>query len=76
MFSLPQIPGSGELLLVTDELSSPADFVLHADLAAHLKDPTRHARCTVLSVSESLARWKTIASKSVSIYSSEQKLHT
>lgn len=50
---------------MTDQLASPADFVLHANLAAHLKDSSK-TRCIVLSVSEPIARWKVIASKSVS----------
>ncbi|KAI0088082.1 hypothetical protein BDY19DRAFT_951903 [Irpex rosettiformis] len=64
MFSLSQIPERGDLLLVTDELASPADFVLHANLATHLKDSSKDARCIVLSVSGSLSRWKTLATKS------------
>jgi len=63
------------ILLVTDELSAPADFVLHRTLAAHLKRPAQrngssdHAgtrtRAIILSVSEDLGRWKAVASKSV-----------
>jgi hypothetical protein len=65
-FDLP----SGVLLLVTDQLSSPADFVLHRSLIEHLKgatksDTTRPKKALVLSVSEDLARWKAIAAKSV-----------
>ncbi|KAI0798692.1 hypothetical protein BC629DRAFT_1285418 [Irpex lacteus] len=63
MFSLPQIPARGDVLLITDELSSPADFILHANLAAHLKDASETTRCIVLSVSESLSRWKALAAK-------------
>ena len=69
MFSLPQIPEKGDLLLITDELASPADFILHANLAACLKDSSKNARCIVLSVSEGLSRWKAIATKSVSTFS-------
>ncbi|KAJ7643227.1 hypothetical protein B0H17DRAFT_1104512 [Mycena rosella] len=66
MFSPFELP-SGILLLVTDQLSSPADFVLHRALAEQLKSPkstseSKHA--IVLSVSEHLARWKAIAAKS------------
>lgn len=63
------------ILLVTDELSAPADFVLHRTLAAHLKRPVQrngsfdHARtqtrAVILSVSEDLGRWKALASRSV-----------
>ncbi|KAJ7287017.1 hypothetical protein C8J57DRAFT_1707423 [Mycena rebaudengoi] len=64
-FDLP----SGILLLVTDQLSSPADFVLHRSLIEHLKgatksDTTRPKKALVLSVSEDLVRWKAIAAKS------------
>ncbi|KAJ7655621.1 hypothetical protein DFH06DRAFT_1200535 [Mycena polygramma] len=66
MFSPFDLP-SGILLLVTDQLSSPADFILHRSLIDHLK----RAKCAdapkkaiVLSVSEDLNRWKAIAAKS------------
>ncbi|KAI0686750.1 hypothetical protein BC835DRAFT_1378697 [Cytidiella melzeri] len=64
MFDLPGITARGDtsMLLVTDELASPADFILHSNLAAHLKDSD--SRCVVLSASENVLRWKAIASKS------------
>ena len=65
------IPASGELLLITDELSSPADFLLHRLFAAHVKRsnaPPEDARCIILSVSENLVKWKYIAGKSVSSF--------
>jgi hypothetical protein len=64
MFPPSELPYPGQLLLITDELPSPADFLLHKFLSTHLKDP-KDARCVVISVSEDLARWKAIASKSV-----------
>lgn len=70
-FNLPD----GILLLITDELSAAADFVLHSTLAAHLKRPVQRdkssgherskAPAVILSVSEDLGRWKALASKSV-----------
>ncbi|KAJ7782329.1 hypothetical protein DFH07DRAFT_909130 [Mycena maculata] len=75
MFSPFDLP-PGILLLVTDQLSSPADFVLHHSLIDHLKGTRSSAKSTsitanpkkpkviVLAVSEDLARWKSIASKS------------
>ncbi|TFY77892.1 hypothetical protein EWM64_g6116 [Hericium alpestre] len=63
MFPPEGLPTPGQLLLITDELGSPADFVLHNLLAVHLKDK-QNARCVLLSVSESLARWKAIAARS------------
>ncbi|PFH45667.1 hypothetical protein AMATHDRAFT_158260 [Amanita thiersii Skay4041] len=64
-FNLP----NGIVLLITDELSAPADFLLHRSLQQHLKEVgngnkdigSRHV--TLLSVSESLARWKALASR-------------
>ncbi|KAF9042296.1 hypothetical protein BJ165DRAFT_1529725 [Panaeolus papilionaceus] len=56
-FNLPE----GIILLITDELGAPGNFLLHRALAQHLKtDKT----ALVLSVSESLARWKALATKS------------
>ncbi|KAJ7935289.1 hypothetical protein B0H13DRAFT_2227178 [Mycena leptocephala] len=65
MFSPFELP-SGILLLVTDQLSSPADFVLHRSLIDHLKGAKSDSpkKAIVLSVSEDLARWKAIAAKS------------
>ncbi|KAJ7929588.1 hypothetical protein B0H13DRAFT_1859585 [Mycena leptocephala] len=65
MFSPFDLP-SGVLLLVTDQLSSPADFLLHRSLIDHLKraKSDNPNKTIVLSVSEDLARWKSIAAKS------------
>jgi len=65
MFSPFDLP-SGILLLVTDQLSSPADFVLHRGLIDHLKGAKSEnpKKAIVLSVSEDLTRWKAIATKS------------
>jgi hypothetical protein len=66
MFSPFDLP-CGVLLLVTDQLSSPADFLLHRSLIDHLKGAKSDnpKKTIVLSVSEDLARWKSIATKSV-----------
>ncbi|KAI0784689.1 hypothetical protein C8Q75DRAFT_723989 [Abortiporus biennis] len=63
MFSLANLSSIRQFLLVTDQLSSPADFYLHQSLANHLKG-TPEAKCLVLSVSESISKWKAIAGKS------------
>jgi hypothetical protein len=60
----PNLPWPGQLLLVTDELSSPAEFILHRALSSHLKD-SKNNKCILISVSESLDRWKAVAMKSV-----------
>lgn len=66
---LPLIPEPGDMLLFSDELASPADFMIYANIAAHLKDPTRSTRCVLLAVSESLTRLKSMTTKSVSLLS-------
>jgi hypothetical protein len=68
MFSPFDLP-SGILLLVTDQLSSPADFVLHRGLIDHLKGGKSEntKKAIVLSVSQDLARWTAIAAKSVRV---------
>lgn len=64
MFSLSGLPSLGELLVLTDQISSPADFLIHRILTTHLKE-TNGSKCLFLSVSESLTRLKAIAGKSV-----------
>jgi len=63
-FDLPQ----GILLLITDELAAPADFLLHRSLISHIKEINGPTKTIVLSVSEDLARWKAVASKLVRIH--------
>ena len=50
------------VLLITDTLPSPASFLLHKALSSHLKSSKP---AIVVSVSEDLAKWKAIASRSV-----------
>ncbi|TFK71463.1 hypothetical protein BDN72DRAFT_764866 [Pluteus cervinus] len=68
----------GGVILVTDELASPADYLLHKCLGDFLKGPastSRHglsalpgkdsnSQVVVVPVSEGLFRWKAIASRS------------
>ncbi|KAJ7496712.1 hypothetical protein FB451DRAFT_1208510 [Mycena latifolia] len=71
MFSPFDLP-PGILLLLTDQLAAPADFILHRAVAEHLKSQSapkssttpKRAQTIVLSVSEPLARWRAIAAKS------------
>lgn len=63
MFQPSDLP-DGIILLMTDELAAPADFLLHRMLATHLKE-RKHPRALILSVSEGITRWKALASKSV-----------
>lgn len=61
-FDLPE----GILVLITDELPSPAEFLLHRCLITHLKSSKNsESKSLILSVSEGIARWKAIAAKSV-----------
>lgn len=65
MFPPNGLPLPGEILLLTDELLAPADFLLHRHLATHLKE-SRGSRCLLVSISEDIGRWKAIGSRSVS----------
>ncbi|KDQ19972.1 hypothetical protein BOTBODRAFT_183988 [Botryobasidium botryosum FD-172 SS1] len=56
------IPPPGHALVITDQLNSPAEFLLHRALAAHVKDIDK-SRVVIVSVSRSFAHWKAIASK-------------
>ncbi|KAJ7595977.1 hypothetical protein C8J56DRAFT_923677 [Mycena floridula] len=58
-FELPQ----AICVLVTDEISSPADFFLHETVASHFKK-SRTSKCIILSVAEGLTKWQAIAAKS------------
>lgn len=58
------LPLPGEVLLLTDQLFSPADFVLHRLLQAHLKGRS-DSKCIILSAHNDLSRWKSIANKAV-----------
>ncbi|EDR04794.1 uncharacterized protein LACBIDRAFT_330283 [Laccaria bicolor S238N-H82] len=53
-FNLPE----GILLLITDELAAPADFLLHRSLISHVKETNGPTKTIVLSVSEDLAWWR------------------
>ncbi|KAJ8597432.1 hypothetical protein M405DRAFT_724165 [Rhizopogon salebrosus TDB-379] len=61
-FPAPELVSSRRLLLVTDQLPAPADFLLHRFLHLQLKR-SKTAKCIVLAVSDSLERWKSVASK-------------
>ncbi|OCH89063.1 hypothetical protein OBBRIDRAFT_794652 [Obba rivulosa] len=61
-FPPARLPLPRELLLITDELQSPADFLLFRGVFAHLKD-TKNARCVVASVSGDETIWRAMAGK-------------
>lgn len=58
------LPLPRELLLITDELNSPADFLLYRTVFAHLKE-NKSARAVVVSVSGSEQTWKIMSGKMV-----------
>ncbi|EKM54755.1 uncharacterized protein PHACADRAFT_197183 [Phanerochaete carnosa HHB-10118-sp] len=62
--SVPHLPPPGEMLLVTDELGSPADFFLYRSLASHLRTSGKSTKCVILFVSGSIQRWKAVLAKS------------
>ncbi|KZT30797.1 hypothetical protein NEOLEDRAFT_1052965 [Neolentinus lepideus HHB14362 ss-1] len=61
-FPPPDLLSSRQVVIVTDQILSPANFLLHRTLASHFKDH-KDARCIVLLVSESISRWNAIASR-------------
>lgn len=64
MFPPNGLPLPGELLLITDELLAPADFLLHRYLNSHLKE-SQESPVVLVSISEDIGRWKVIAGKLV-----------
>ncbi|KAI0745624.1 hypothetical protein C8Q76DRAFT_704213 [Earliella scabrosa] len=63
MFPPTALPLPREIVLITDEILSPGDFLLHRFLINHLKG-TKKATAILVCVSEDLTRWKSVASKS------------
>ena len=65
--NLSCLPLGGQLLLITDHLASPADFILHRALALQLKQvqpTTHHPRVILVSIASDFAHWCAIAAKS------------
>ncbi|ETW84998.1 hypothetical protein HETIRDRAFT_311089 [Heterobasidion irregulare TC 32-1] len=65
----PSAPIAGQLVLITDQLAAPADFLLHQILAVYIKTAaydgaSTRPKAVVVSVSEPLARWKAVAARS------------
>ncbi|KAG8901970.1 hypothetical protein FRB99_004988 [Tulasnella sp. 403] len=56
-----RLPTPGQLILVTDDLSSPAEFLLHSILSAHIKEGG--GRVAIVS-SRDVIHWKAVSSKS------------
>ncbi|KIK99385.1 hypothetical protein PAXRUDRAFT_532588 [Paxillus rubicundulus Ve08.2h10] len=62
-FPPPDLVSYVGLILVTDELQAPADFLIHRFLHLRLKD-SKQSQCLFISVSEDMERIKAVASKS------------
>lgn len=56
------LPAAGQMLLVTDDLASTADFLLHSGLVQHLKANGSRA---VLVSSNDVLHWKNVSAKMV-----------
>ncbi|KAI0633495.1 hypothetical protein C8Q77DRAFT_1057193 [Trametes polyzona] len=63
MFPPNTLPLPGEILLITDELLAPADFLLHRHLTTALKE-SKTNKCVLLSFSEDIGRWKAVSLRS------------
>ncbi|KAG1715624.1 hypothetical protein ID866_1548 [Astraeus odoratus] len=63
-FPSPDLVHYPGLILITDELSAPADFLLHRFLHVRLKE-VKQSNCIFVSVSEDLERIRAVASKAV-----------
>ena len=64
---LSSLPLAGQLLLITDHIASPADFILHRTLALQLKpvhSSSHHPRAILMSIASDFSHWCAIAAKS------------
>ncbi|KAI0279896.1 hypothetical protein BGY98DRAFT_383154 [Russula aff. rugulosa BPL654] len=62
-FSISELLTSTGPVLITDQLSSPGDFLLHQLLSEYVKS-SPDGKCIIISTSQDLARWKAISSRS------------
>lgn len=58
-----QLPGPGQLYLITDQLASPASFLIHRALHSQLNSGSP---CLLVSFKDEFDHWKAIAAKAVS----------
>ena len=66
-FSLTELLTSSGPLLITDQLASPGDFLLHQLLSEYVKS-FPDGKCVVISTSQDLTKWKAISLRSVSLF--------
>jgi hypothetical protein len=64
-FSVNELVTSSGPVVITDQLASPADFLLHQLLSEYVKS-SPDAKCIIVSTAQDLAKWKAISSRSVS----------
>ncbi|KAH9987019.1 hypothetical protein BJV74DRAFT_843197 [Russula compacta] len=62
-FSICDLLTSSGPILITDQLASPGDFLLHQLLSEYVKS-SPDGRCIIISVSQALAKWRAISSRS------------
>jgi hypothetical protein len=65
-FSVNELVTSSGPVVITDQLASPADFLLHQLLSEYMKS-SPDAKCIIVSTTQDLAKWKAISSRSVSL---------
>jgi hypothetical protein len=64
MFPPTSLPRPSQPVLITDSLSSPADFLVFQLGLDHLKS-SAGARCVFISAAHDVARWTAVSSKLV-----------
>ena len=64
-FSVNELVTSSGPVVITDQLASPADFLLHQLLSEYVKS-SPDAKCIIVSTAQDLPKWKAISSRSVS----------
>ena len=64
-FSVNELVTTSGPVVITDQLASPADFLLHQLLSEYVKS-SPDAKCIIVSTAQGLAKWKAISSRSVS----------
>ncbi|KAI5122584.1 hypothetical protein M0805_004800 [Coniferiporia weirii] len=63
MFDPSTLPHQvGQLLLVTDRLAAPAEFIVLSILASHLRR-SQNRKCILVSFSQAFSHWKSIATR-------------
>ncbi|KAI0246450.1 hypothetical protein BJV78DRAFT_1135200 [Lactifluus subvellereus] len=63
LFSANELLTSSGPVVITDELASPGDFLLHQLLSEFVRG-SPDGKCIIISASQDLARWKAISSRS------------